>query len=189
MRDIREVTFSDNGFLDINWKRYCFRSHISAAENTKPLLTVARDIECLSQLELVLCEAEELKKHAKHVVVVPKDPTFKGQIKSLIPEEYILGFSVPTKYGGTALEPEEFDRPVHLLGGRPDVQRALADRMQVVSFDCNRFTFDARFGDYFDGQVFRPHPKGGYDNCLRASLVNIDELWHNYDNGGSLSHS
>jgi hypothetical protein len=48
-----------------------------------------------------------------------------------------------------------FKRPVHLLGGRPDVQRLLAEIMPVVSLDCNRFTLDTAFGDYFDGDKFR----------------------------------
>ena len=54
-------------------------------------------------------------------------------------------------------------RPVHLLGGRPDVQRRLAELMPVFSIDTNRFTLDAAFGDYFDGEMFRPHPIGGYE--------------------------
>jgi hypothetical protein len=87
---------------------------------------------------------------------------------------------VPTKYGGTAVSIESFDRPVHLLGGRPDVQRNIAEKLKVYSMDCNRFTFDARFGDYFDGETFRPHPIGGYDTCLTDSIKNINALWQDY---------
>ena len=50
----------------------------------------------------------------------------------------------------------------------------------MVSMDCNRFTLDAAFGDYFDGETFRPHPRGGYRRCLRESLRNINALWDDY---------
>ncbi len=53
--------------------------------------------------------------------------------------------------------------------------------MNVISVDCNRFTLDAEFGDYFDGETFRPHPKGGYKRCLRASILNINRLWETYN--------
>ena len=94
---------------------------------------------------------------------------------------FVLGFSVPTKYGATHLHPSAFtNRAVHLLGGRPDVQRTLGNRLHVVSMDCNRFTLDAAFGDYFDGETFRPHPRGGYCRCLRESVRNINALWDDY---------
>jgi uncharacterized protein DUF6610 len=101
-------------------------------------------------------------------------------MEEIIPKEYLLGYSVPTKYGGTTIHPKWFRRGVHLLGGRPDVQRQLARLMRVVSIDCNRFTFDARFGDYFDGEIFRPHPTGGYVNCLADSIQNINAIWKAY---------
>lgn len=52
--------------------------------------------------------------------------------------------------------------------------------MNVISFDCNRFTYDAKYGDYFDGVIFRPHPSGGYERCLRESIQNINLLWDDY---------
>ena len=33
---------------------------------------------------------------------------------------------------------------------------------------------------YFDGDIFRPHPSGGYNNCLYDSLKNITKLWDAY---------
>lgn len=189
LRDVRHVTFSGAGFLDIHWRQYSFSQHLEAAKRTRPFLTVARDILSKRDLADILREAEELKRHARHVIVVPKDGCLSGKLNKLIPSEYILGYSVPTRYGGTCLQPQEFDRPVHLLGGRPDVQRELAHHMPVVSLDCNRFTFDARFGDYFDGERFRPHPTGGYDACLKASLSNITALWAGYSGALGLTET
>jgi hypothetical protein len=184
LRDVRQVAFERVGFLDIHWKRYSFEAHLRAAEMTRPCVTVARDVENVRQLDKILKEAEALERHASRVVVVPKDVRMSGRFDQLIPERFILGFSVPTRYGGTSLSADDFNRPVHLLGGRPDRQRALANSMPVVSVDCNRFTLDAGFGDFFDGEKFRPHPIGGYERCLAASIENIDLLWRDYPSAG-----
>lgn len=148
LRDVRGVPRL--GFLDIVWENYCFNKHLRAASDTKPVLTVARDVLDKADLPRVMEEVEALAEHADHVVLVPKDPTMVAEMNDL-PESLMLGYSVPTKYGGTTIPPAFFRRPVHLLGGRPDVQRRLAEQMPVVSFDCNRFTLDAAFGDFFDG--------------------------------------
>jgi hypothetical protein len=178
LRDVRR--YPNLGFLDINWKRYDFRRHLEAAELTRPLITVARDIEDKRDLRRIVDQAYRLLEFAAYVVLVPKDPLLETRLCKAIPSEFLLGFSVPTKYGGTKLSPAAFRRPVHLLGGRPDVQRKLADLMPVFSLDTNRFTLDAAFGDYFDGSIFRPHPTGGYRNCLSDSLRNITALWSTY---------
>ena len=180
LRDVRHVPFAHVGFLDIDWKNYCFESHLAATAKARPFVTVARDIECMSQVDRVLGEANELQKHATRVIIVPKDRRLEGRMHNLIPNEFLLGYSVPTRYGGTSISPEAFEWSVHLLGGRPDTQRRLADLMPVVSIDCNRFTYDARYGDYFDGELFRPHPSGGYETCLKESIANINALWKDY---------
>ncbi len=182
LRDVR--CFDSLGLLDIEWRRYDFRHHLRSAKSSRPFITVARDILHVSEVTTVVREARQLLKYARHVVIVPKAPELATKMQ-LIPKDFLLGFSVPTRYGATALPPEAFDRPVHLLGGRPDVQRALADRMPVFSFDCNRFTLDATFGDYFDGVIFRPHPVGGYVRCLSDSLENINTLWRTYRSSSS----
>lgn len=181
LRDVKSFSFTHNGFLDIDWKNYDFHRHLDAVAQYKPRLTIARDVECIFTLEGILREAEFLLQHCDHVAIVPKDPNLNGRLNELIPENFVLGYSVQTKYGGTKVSLESFDRPVHLLGGRPDTQRALAKQLKVFSLDCNRFTLDAQFGDYFDGQTFRPHPSGGYERCLRDSLMNINALWHDYE--------
>lgn len=178
LRDAR--TFERIGFLDIDWKKYDFKRHISVAAETKPLVTVARDVERRTQLTRVLDEAYALLEHSAIVLIVPKPRSMSGELGQLIPDDFLLGYSVPTKYGGTRIAPEHFDRPVHLLGGRPDRQRELARHMRVFSLDCNRFTLDARFGDFFDGERFRPHPTGGYDRCITESVKNINSLWTDY---------
>ncbi len=181
LRDVR--TFDRLGFLDIKWQDYDFQRHLEAAKQTRPILTVAQDIEKRSQLTRVIDQAHALADYADTVIVVPKPRSLSEELNDSIPEDFLVGYSVPTKYGGTRIKPECFRRPVHLLGGRPDVQRNLAEVMSVVSLDCNRFTLDATFGDYFDGETFRPHPQGGYDRCIRESIENINRLWVSYRSG------
>ncbi len=180
--DLRKVrSFKKLGMLDINWKRYCHQRHLSAAQQTRPFITVARDIETIDQIDVALREAASLSRFSEFVVVVPKVASLPTVLdRTQLPDYCILGYSVPTRYGKTELDPSVFSGPVHLLGGRPDVQRRLADRMSVVSMDCNRFTLDAQFGDYFDGETFRPHPKGGYEACLSDSVREIGRLWSDY---------
>jgi uncharacterized protein DUF6610 len=145
-------------------------------------MTVARDVDDIGQLGRTLDEARELLLYAEYVIIVPKDPVLRYRIDELIPSEFVLGYSVPTRYGGTSLSLDAFSRPVHLLGGRPDVQRRLALQLKVASLDCNRFTLDAAFGDFFDGRAFRPHPTRGYEVCLESSVKHINELWAGYSN-------
>jgi hypothetical protein len=178
LRDVKR--FRKLGFLDIDWKRYDFYRHLETASIARPLMTVACEVEHRRDLKRIVDQAYRLLEFCKYVVVVPKDILLESKLSSSIPREFLLGFSVPSRYGGTRLSPHSFKRPVHLLGGRPDIQRALAELMPVFSIDANRFTLDAAFGDYFDGETFRPHPNGGYVRCINDSLRNIGALWKEY---------
>jgi hypothetical protein len=179
LRDIRG--FDRIGMIDVEWRSYDFKRHLEAVKLTRPLLTVARDLEQKRQLRMVLDQAGELLCWSGNVVVVPKDPRLADCLEK-VPSAFLLGYSVPTRYGSTPIPVAAFGRrPVHLLGGRPDVQFSLAKTMNVFSLDGNRFTLDAHYGDYFDGRRFRPHPVGGYYECIRASLRAINRLWSRYD--------
>jgi len=175
LRDVK--SFSSIGFIDIDWKDYNFLRHLESVRSVNPFMTVARDVERAEQLPQVLEEARELGRYSANVVIVPKCPTLSETIEDVIPSEFLLGFSTPTKYGGTPIAPEKFKRPVHILGGSPQAQLALASVLDVFSFDCNRFTLDARYGDYFNGEAFRPHPVGGYARCLEDSVIAINAAW------------
>lgn len=175
LRDVRHLRRVY--FLDIEWARYDFERHLAVAKRVRPQLTVARDVLDADELDATIREAEALARYAATVVIVPKDERLVAVARLGVPRTFRLGYSVATRYGGTSIAPSAFAGPVHLLGGRPDVQRRLAEEMNVVSLDGNRFTLDAKFGDYFDGVTFRPHPAGGYENCIEDSLRNIGNLW------------
>jgi hypothetical protein len=179
LRDVRQ--FRNVEFIDIDWKNYDFDKHYYAVKTSRPILTVARDIEHSCDFDEIMREAEMLERHSRYVIVVPKDISLSNIMENSIPSKYIFGYSTPTKYGGTKIDLEHFKRPVHILGGRPDIQRRIGSRINVFSFDCNRFTYDAKYGDYFNGVRFVPHPVGGYDLCLRDSISNIDGIWDGYE--------
>jgi len=180
--NLRDVSsFDCVHFIDIDWKNYDYKKHIEALKKCKPKYTVAKDWERAKDLKSVLKQAENLSDYSENVIIVPKVESMKELLFNLIPAKFMLGYSVPTKYGGTTIEPKYFDgRPVHLLGGRPEKQRDLAKQLNVRSIDCNRFTLDARYGDFFDGTNFKPHPIGGYKTCLEDSIKNINKIWIGY---------
>ena len=179
LRDVRK--FDRLYFLDIDWENYNYRKHLQVARDTRPMITVARDVVNLNDLDRILDEAFELSNYAEIVVIVPKDLKLEPMLPSVIPDDFLLGYSVPTSYGGTELNLNCFaGREVHLLGGHPAKQRVLGKQLSVRSIDCNRLTLDATFGDFFDGETFRPHPLGGYELCIKESLCNINRLWEGY---------
>lgn len=97
LRDIRTSAFAGRGFLDINWKAYDFDRHLDAAAQSRPLLTVARDVLQSRDLDKVLHEAEQLCRHSKWVVVVPKALNLAPVMEAEVPARYLFGYSVPTK--------------------------------------------------------------------------------------------
>lgn len=106
LRDVRR--FPQLGFLDIDWRRYDFARHLETTRITRPLMTVARDIENHRDLRRTIDQAFRLLEFARYVVVVPKDPLLESRLNEAIPAEFLLGFSVPTRYGGTKLSPSAF---------------------------------------------------------------------------------
>jgi Family of unknown function (DUF6610) len=176
LRDIKG--FKKIGMIDIDWKNYDFDRHLDAVKKCRPLITIARDVEDKDDLEKILEQANELNRYAEKVAIVPKDKRLSSNITKVIPDKFLLAYSVPTKYGATEIPLRSFKgRAVHLLGGRPDVQLQLSKQLNVYSFDGNRFTLDAKYGDYFAGECFKRHPEGGYYNCIRKSLRTISKMW------------
>lgn len=135
--------------------------------------------------------AEGVAPHVARVVVIPKVPGRVGEIPDEVGgRPVVLGFSVPTRYGGTTCGTWEFGRrPAHLLGGSPQAQMELAQYLRVVSADGNMAAQQARKGRFWNR---RPGPKGHWDQlrtagdarttsvpqeCFRRSLAAIRATW------------
>ncbi len=176
LRDVRGM--DEVGLIDIEWETYSFERHLAAVKAVRPLITVARDLTSITDTPRLLAEIDLLRHYAKYVVVVPKTQRFASVRAHFKRRGNILGYSVPTGYGGTTVPMSHFaNHDVHLLGGRPLAQFQLARKLCVMSFDCNSITIDAAFGKYFDGKRYIKSARSGYMRCIARSLQGVNELW------------
>ncbi len=132
-------------FVDNDYERYVHSTHLADVKKVRPKYTTVRDIMTPEQCKgagikyfefgQILDWAEELKQYAKEVILIPKYDCLDQ-----IPDKYMLGYSIPTSYGGTPLPIKRFEgRRVHLLGGSPNKQIAYWSQIpdSVVSLDNN----------------------------------------------------
>lgn len=126
-------------FVDQDWKRPDLDRYAAAVAQHRPHMASVLDWERWEQLPDVVMWAETIAPFVQVIMIIPK---VMGGIDS-IPETIAgrpirLGYSVPTKFGGTGVPSWEFGRrPVHLLGGSPQRQRELRHYFNVVSVDGN----------------------------------------------------
>lgn len=146
-------------FVDNEFKFYDHDHHLEVVRHFRPKYATVRDVMTPEQcqeagieyypLETILEWAEELEQYATNVIVIPKYDCLDQ-----IPDRYMLGYSVPSSYGGTPLPVEMFKgRRVHLLGGSWKAQLAhmavLGD--DVVSLDNNHISVIAnQWGQFCD---------------------------------------
>jgi hypothetical protein len=146
-------------FVDNEWHDYDHAVHVDCVKRWKPKYCTTRDVMTQEQcdkagvefypIEQILEWAEELSEHAENVMLIPKYPCLDR-----IPEKYMLGYSVPTSYGGTPLPSEMFKgRRVHLLGGSWKAQRKYLALLgdSVVSIDFNHCSRIAQYGQVVMG--------------------------------------
>lgn len=132
-------------FIDNEYRKYDHKKHLDVVAQFCPKYATVRDIMTKEQceeagieyypLDQILAWAEELERYTENVILIPKYDCIDD-----IPQKYVLGYSVPSNYGGTPLPIERFKgRKIHLLGGSPMLQyqyfKATAD--DVVSLDTN----------------------------------------------------
>jgi hypothetical protein len=126
-------------FADQDWKDPNRETYMSALSKHQPEIATVLDWERQEQRDEVLGWAEEAAQYVQKVVIIPK---VIGGIESLPRKvggaDIVLGYSVPTRYGGTFVPVWEFAGwPVHLLGGSPQAQMKLRYYLDVVSADGN----------------------------------------------------
>jgi hypothetical protein len=171
-------------FCDLDWKQPKYAEHMTFVKQTQPVFAVAPDLLDPTKLGQTLSYARRLADFARYAIIVPK---YDGAIRDLPHEPWlVLGYSVPTKYGGTEIPVEDFmGRPVHLLGGNPMNQMALAERLHVISADGNAHQGAARHGVVYDATEHRwkarhPAVPAGPDLPYRAfaySCAQIQLAW------------
>lgn len=173
--------------LDCDWKKPNWSRHLAIAKTEHPWLCAVPDIESASQLPDALVKSQEIAAHCERILIIPKALSIIHSIPAEIGgRPIVLGYSVPTSYGGTSVPLWEFGRrPVHLLGGSPRAQKELCRYLNVVSLDGNVAWNLARRGIFYgqngtspkrntllrsDGKRFAGD--GPYE-ALRRSLQNL----------------
>lgn len=127
-------------FVDQNWKKPDRAKYMAALSEHRPRMASVLDWEREEQLSEVMGWAEDAAQFVDIVMIVPK---IHGSIaklpRSIGGADVRLGYSVPTKHGGTEVMAFEFlGWAVHLLGGSPGAQmRIAATGLDVRSADGN----------------------------------------------------
>lgn len=126
-------------FADQDWKTPDRVAYMAALEKHKPHMATVLDWEREDQRDEVLDWAEEAAQHVEIVIIIPKVPgTIERLPRQVGGASVRLGYSVPTRYGGTFVPAWEFQGwPVHLLGGSPHGQMRLAHYLDMRSTDGN----------------------------------------------------
>lgn len=157
-------------FADQKWKKPNRAAYMAALAQHRPHMASVLDLEREDQISEVLSWAEEATQYVEVVMIIPKVfgivPRLPRRINGA---EVRLGYSVPTKFGGTEVPAWEFAGwPVHLLGGSPNAQQELTHYMDVHSVDGNLAQRMATMHcSFFDPS--RRTPKG-----LWATIIDYD---------------
>ncbi len=128
---------------DQDYKRPNRAAYMAALETHRPQMATVVDWERDEDLPMVLDWAEEAAQYTERVVLVPKVLGGIDRLpRRIAGRDVVLGYSVPTRYGGTSVPSWEWRGwPVHLLGGSPHAQMHvyghLAAISDVVSVDGN----------------------------------------------------
>ncbi len=135
----RKVHFKPD-FIDQDWKKPDRDKYMQKLQEHNPRMATVLDLEHESQFDDVMAWAHEASAYVQEtIIIIPKVSGVIDRIPTSINgKSIVLGYSVPTSYGGTNLMFSEFNRrPVHLLGGNPLKQVELSHYMNVVSADTN----------------------------------------------------
>lgn len=190
-------------FADQNWKKPNKEAYINWVAEYKPKIATVLDLERESQFDEVLSWADSISKHVDKIVIIPK----LSGIVSKIPQEVngkevLLGYSIPTSHGGTDVPVEEFiGWRVHLLGGNPQKQLNMYDKMEslgigVYSVDCNYISMKANnFCSVWTRKIIKNRQwmdlqdivgrkiEDGVYTAFSLSCVSLVFAWHERLNG------
>lgn len=126
-------------FADQDFKRPRYVAYIKAIKKHKPYMASVLDIEEWRRFDEYMMRAEEISQYCQIVMLIPKVNGIINHLpREINSKEVRLGYSVPTRFGGTTVPIAEFqDWPVHLLGGSPQKQFDLYPKFNTVSCDGN----------------------------------------------------
>lgn len=175
------TTYADVWMLDIKWTRYDWTQYLDIVREQQPVMALAPDYEWGWQWTALRRQIEDLRQLVTHVLVCPK---FHGAINH-IPEDCIVALSVPAPtYAGFLPDFRELTgRRVHLLGGRPETQALLVQRLnghgvEVFSVDGSYLSMKAGNGQvYSEGKwIQRRDRKVPNWELEQLSAVNVVKM-------------
>lgn len=197
-------------FADQDWKAPDRERYLAALAEHRPHMATVLDLEREEQLDEVLGWAEEAAQFVEVVILIPKVFGIIERLpRSIGGAQVRLGYSVPTRFGGTEVPVWEFAGwPVHLLGGSPQAQFRLLPYLDVRSADGNyMMKMASRWCQFWvpkTGKGWASNPwwptlkeaRGGelwgdgsaeadapYE-AFRRSCVNIAKAWKRYEEKG-----
>lgn len=150
-------------FVDQDWKKPNREAYMKALEKHRPYMASVMDWERQEQLNEVISWAEEAAPFVTVPMIIPKVHHAISQLPRVIGGRPVrLGYSVPTRFGGTDLFLSEFSGwDVHLLGGSPHRQMELFRYLNVKSCDGNYSQKMAMYNQFWsDGHA--PNAKNRY---------------------------
>jgi hypothetical protein len=190
--DSHSSTLGPVALLDSHWEagRVDWPRHLDTAAQVRPWLAIVPDTLTLADLDRTIFQAEQLAPFCASVLVVPKCAGLIERLPHTIGAKLIvLGYSIPTSYGGTPLPLWDFiSWPVHLLGGNASRQSELCSYLNVISADGNIAWRLARRGVVITdrgtaGRTLRQLDGArwagpdAHHEALRRSLANLRLFW------------
>lgn len=180
-------------FADQDWKKPNRAKYMGLLAQYRPHMATILDWEYEDQLEEVLDWADEAAQYVSVIVIIPKVTGRINCIPRVIGKASVrLGYSVPTKFGATDIPVWEFSGwPVHLLGGSPHGQLALASYLDVRSVDgnyaqkkavkwCECWLQNGKWVKIADLDRKRWEQDAPYE-AFRRSCENIMSAWKKFD--------
>jgi hypothetical protein len=164
-------------FVDCDYKKYNQKKHLDSVKEFRPKYATVRDIMSQDQcakdgieyfsFEQIIDYAYELNEYAENVILIPKI-----DVINQIPDNFMLGFSIPTSHGGTTMPIEKFgNHKVHLLGGSWKAQLDYITRYDfIVSCDNNMLNKRAIYGQFV-------WPNGEIGDLMKLNLKPVNH-WH-----------
>jgi hypothetical protein len=176
--------------LDCRWEKPDWPKHLGRVAELCPWLAIVPDTMRLDELDRTLWQAEEIARYATPLVVPKCFGLIECLPRTLCGRSVVLGYSLPTAYGGTELPLWEYrDWPVHILGGNPRRQAECAAYLpHVVSADGNLTWRLARRGIVVTSQGKHGSTIAKLDGqswpgenmpleAFRRSLCNLRRFW------------
>lgn len=132
------TTYYSIFFADQEWKEPNRDRYTKLVKQEKPYMASVIDVDDDNKIDEAKIWAEEIAPSVNKIIMIPKID-FDIPL-SIGGKEVIVGYSVPTRYGGTSIPIERYlDRKIHLLGGSPHKQMDIYRKYpkSIYSIDGN----------------------------------------------------